>query len=118
MHFPRGGSGDLSLAAGRSAGGTGLLGGSGTPTGQETVEAEVEAEAAEAEAAAAAEEAEEGDDGDGEETDGEMQCLLHALRATDESDHEVWYDLGARAHDLGDTREALRLYERSCALNG
>ena len=73
---------------------------------------------AEAEAAAAAEEAEEGDDGDGEEADGEMQCLLHALRATDESDHEVWYDLGARAHDLGDTREALRLYERSCALNG
>ena len=81
-------------------------------------EVEVEAEAAEAEAAAAEEEAEEGDDGDGEETDGEMQCLLHALRATDESDHEVWYDLGARAHDLGDTREALRLYERACALNG
>ena len=32
--------------------------------------------------------------------------------------NEVWYDLGARAHDLGDTREALRLYERACALNG
>ena len=85
---------------------------------EEGEEAEEEAEAAEAEAEAAEEEAEEGDDGDGEETDGEMQCLLHALRATDESDHEVWYDLGARAHDLGDTREALRLYERACALNG
>ena len=60
---------------------------------------------------------EEEEDGDDEETDGEVQCLLHALQATDESDHEVWYDLGARAHDLGDTHEALRLYERACALN-
>jgi hypothetical protein len=82
--------------------------------GEEAEEGEAE-EAAEAEAE---EEAAEGEEGDGEETDGEVQCLLHALRATDESDHEVWYDLGARAHDLGDTREALRLYERACALNG
>jgi tetratricopeptide (TPR) repeat protein len=63
------------------------------------------------------EDEDEDEDGDDEETDGEVQCLLHALQATDESDHAVWYDLGARAHDLGDTHEALRLYERACALN-
>ena len=59
-----------------------------------------------------------GDENDEDEMDGEVQSLLHALQATDESDHEVWYDLGSRAHDRGRTTEALRLYERACALNG
>ena len=68
--------------------------------------------------AAADDDEDDDDDDDDDEADGEVQCLLHALQATDESDHEVWYDLGARAHDLGDTDEALRLYERACALNG
>ena len=63
------------------------------------------------------EEEEEWEDADGEDGDEELECLLHALHATDESDHEVWYDLGARAHDLGDADEALRLYERAVALN-
>ena len=52
-----------------------------------------------------------------EEVDEELECLLHALEVTDETDHEVWYDLGARAHEAGDTTEALRLYERASALN-
>ena len=49
--------------------------------------------------------------------DEELQCLLHALEVTDEGDHEVWYDLGARAHEGGDTAEALRMYERADAIN-
>ena len=76
----------------------------------------------------AEEEAEEEDDDDEEEEegeeeeeeeeiDGELNCLMHALTATDESDHEIWYDLGARAHDLGDPSEALELYKRACVLN-
>lgn len=32
---------------------------------------------------------------------------------TEESDHELFYDLGARAHDLGQTQEALRMYRRA-----
>ena len=112
----RGGCGGKGSVGG--VGGAGSVGVGVDCGGSNCVGGAAAAAAAEEEAAAAAEEAEEGDDGDGEETDGEMQCLLHALRATDESDHEVWYDLGARAHDLGDTREALRLYERACALNG
>ena len=63
---------------------------------------------------------EEDDDDDSEdgEDDEELQCLLHALQVTDESDHELFYDLGARAHDMGDTEEALRMYMRADALNG
>ena len=47
-----------------------------------------------------------------EEIDGELNCLMHALTATDESDCEIWYDLGARAHD-GDPSEALELLQAS-----
>ena len=64
------------------------------------------------------------DDDEDEEAEGleddedeELQCLLHALQVTDESDHELFYDLGARAHDMGDTEEALRMYARADALN-
>ena len=52
-----------------------------------------------------------------DEDDEELQCLLYALQVTDESDHEIWYDLGARAHELGDVHEALRCYQRAEALN-
>ena len=52
-----------------------------------------------------------------DDEDEELQCLLHALQVTDESDHELFYDLGARAHDMGDTEEALRMYARADALN-
>ena len=45
------------------------------------------------------------------------QCLLHALEVTNDRDHEVWYDLGARAHEHGDAAEALRLYERAEGIN-
>ncbi len=49
--------------------------------------------------------------------DEEHALLLHALRASDESDHEVFYDLGARAHGLGDAEGALAMYERAAELN-
>jgi predicted 2-oxoglutarate/Fe(II)-dependent dioxygenase YbiX len=52
-----------------------------------------------------------------EEEDHELQCLLHGLEVTDESDHEIWYDLGARAHELGDPAEAMRCYLKADALN-
>ena len=47
----------------------------------------------------------------------ELKCLLHALRATDEEDHELLYDLGARAHELGDVPLAIKYYEQARALN-
>mmetsp|Transcript_56439 Transcript_56439/g.93278 ORF Transcript_56439/g.93278 Transcript_56439/m.93278 type:complete len:205 (-) Transcript_56439:93-707(-) len=52
-----------------------------------------------------------------EEDDEELQCLLFALRATDEADHELFYDLGARAHELGKVEDALALYQRAEILN-
>lgn len=52
-----------------------------------------------------------------EDEDEELHNLLLALCATDEQDHEVWYDLGAREHTRGKTAEALALYERADALN-
>ena len=64
------------------------------------------------------EEEEQGEEDDEEdEEDLELECLLHALHATDEEDHEVFYDLGARAHDLGDRKAALEFYEKALALN-
>jgi tetratricopeptide (TPR) repeat protein len=61
-------------------------------------------------------EADEADEGIDDVEDEELQCLHHALAVSGESDHEVWYDLGARAHELGDVAEALRCYERATAL--
>ena len=66
---------------------------------------------------AAEEEGEEEEGEEEDEEDEELQCLLHALEVTNDSDHEVWYDLGARAHEHGDAAEALRLYERAEGIN-
>ena len=97
-------------------------------TAQEAMAAALEVEAAgdhenghepgaEAEEAEEAEEAVDNDEDDDDDDDEELQNLLLALRATDEQDHELWYDLGARAHDRGETAEALTLYDRADALN-
>ncbi|KAL1507563.1 hypothetical protein AB1Y20_007183 [Prymnesium parvum] len=55
--------------------------------------------------------------GEDDEDDEELACLRFALEVTEESDHELFYDLGARAHDLGQTQEALRMYRRAEELN-
>ena len=68
---------------------------------EETVQEALEEERSEEEMEALLQEEEEEEDDEEEEEeeeedDEELQCLLHALQATDESDHEIWYDLGAR----------------------
>ena len=73
-------------------------------------------------AEAAAEEAlaltdDDDDDDDGYGDDDELRNLELAREVTEESDHEIWYDLGTRAHELGVPEEALWNYERAEALN-
>ena len=57
------------------------------------------------------------DDDDGYGDDDELRNLELACEVTEESDHEIWYDLGTRAHELGVPEEALWNYERAEALN-
>ena len=73
-------------------------------------------ELAEEEVLVAAEEEGE-EEGEEDEEGGELQYLLRALEVTNDNDHEVWYDLGARAHEHGDAAEALRLCERAEGIN-
>lgn len=73
-------------------------------------------------AEAAAEEAlpsfnDDDDDDDGYGDDEELRNLELALEVTDESDHEIWYDLGTRAHELGVPEEALWNYQRAEAIS-
>mmetsp|Transcript_112405 Transcript_112405/g.204689 ORF Transcript_112405/g.204689 Transcript_112405/m.204689 type:complete len:522 (+) Transcript_112405:43-1608(+) len=52
-----------------------------------------------------------------DEENEEVHNLLHALRVTDETDYEVWYELGSRAQMRGHPAEALKHYQRAEALN-
>lgn len=46
-----------------------------------------------------------------------LRGLLHAFKLTGTNNHEVWFDLGVRAHENGDAEKALWLYKRAEEIN-
>mmetsp|Transcript_84438 Transcript_84438/g.161388 ORF Transcript_84438/g.161388 Transcript_84438/m.161388 type:complete len:487 (+) Transcript_84438:63-1523(+) len=47
----------------------------------------------------------------------QLECLLHALQVTGESNYEVLFDLGIWEHNRGDAAKALHFYQRATAIN-